>query len=128
MTRRRLWRPLAWLAVLGAGWVVTASWLLCKGLGRVDLFVFPYDQWLQLAACWRCMAWTPHSLHVLSHPLVVFLVSGLVPTVLLAMLGVMSLLLRRRRGNMLVGATMPLYGQSELARPPQLRRSGFDVG
>ena len=38
-------------------WEATASAVLCWGIGRLDLFEFPYDQWLEAAPWWRTNWW-----------------------------------------------------------------------
>lgn len=38
-------------------WIVAASNIYCAGIGRVDLFVFPFTQWLQIAPDWRANWW-----------------------------------------------------------------------
>ena len=65
-------------------WIIAASFLLCFGMERLDLFTFPYDQWLGLASCWRCVLWWPHGAdQYRTHPLPWFLLSGLLPTIAL---------------------------------------------
>ena len=67
-----------------ACWIIAASFLLCFGMERLDLLTFPYDQWLGLASCWRCMLWWPHGAdQYRTHPLPWFLLSGLLPTIVL---------------------------------------------
>jgi hypothetical protein len=38
-------------------WLVGASNIYCMGIGRPDLFVFPFTQWLQVAPYWRLNWW-----------------------------------------------------------------------
>lgn len=38
-------------------WLVVASDIYCAGIGRLDLFVFPFTQWLQVAPYWRLNGW-----------------------------------------------------------------------
>ena len=52
------------LAVIGAAilalpcaWEATASAVLCWGIGRIDLYQFPYTQWLETAPWWRFNWW-----------------------------------------------------------------------
>jgi hypothetical protein len=69
-----------------AFWIIAASFLVCFGMERLDLFTFPYHQWLDLASCWRCMLWWPHGANEYrTHPLPWFLLSGLLPTIVLGM-------------------------------------------
>jgi hypothetical protein len=38
-------------------WVAGASNIYCAGIGRLDLFVFPFTQWLIVAPYWRMNWW-----------------------------------------------------------------------
>src|SRR5271166_5927087 len=38
-------------------WTAGASAILCGGLDKSDLFVWPYTQWLQAAPWWRSDRW-----------------------------------------------------------------------
>jgi len=115
MTRR--------LLALGIGvlvlcwWIITASFLLCFGMERLDLFTPPYDQWLDLASCWRCMLWWPHGAdQYRTHPLPWFLLSGLLPTLLL---GVGIWKWRQYRPS------PSLYGDSQWAGSADLEAAGI---
>jgi type IV secretion system protein VirD4 len=41
------------LPVVAAGWVASASALYCFGTGKMDLFRFPFGQWIQAAPYWK---------------------------------------------------------------------------
>jgi type IV secretion system protein VirD4 len=38
-------------------WLAAASDIYCAGIGRLDLFVFPFTQWIQVAPYWRLNWW-----------------------------------------------------------------------
>jgi len=56
MMRRALLSTAAAIAA-AAGWTASSSAILCAGLGKSDLFVFPYAQWFEAAPWWRNSWW-----------------------------------------------------------------------
>jgi hypothetical protein len=113
----RTLRILAIVVLALMSWISAASFLLCFGMERLDLFTFPYDQWLDLAACWRCMVWWPHGAdEYRTHPLPWFLLSGLLPTVVLSA-GVWKWLRYRPSPS--------LYGDSQWAGSADLEAAGI---
>jgi hypothetical protein len=40
------------------GWIVGASFIYCRLSHHLDLFVFPFDQWLEIAPYWTINGWT----------------------------------------------------------------------
>ena len=44
-------------AVIGY-WIAAASYLYCRLSHHLDLFVAPYDQWLEIAPNWQATGWT----------------------------------------------------------------------
>lgn len=115
MTRRLLALGISVLVL--CCWVATASFLLCFGMERLDLFTFPYDQWLDLASCWRCMLWWPHGAdEYRTHPLPWFLLSGLLPTIVLG-IGIWKWWQYR--------PSPTLYGDSQWAGSADLEAAGI---
>ena len=47
---------LATIAILYA-WVATASAIYCAGIGRAELFVAPFTQWIQVLPYWSTNWW-----------------------------------------------------------------------
>lgn len=45
--------PLLAVPVVVYGWIVSASAIYLAGTGKMDLFRFPFAQWLQAAPWWR---------------------------------------------------------------------------
>ena len=100
-----------------ACWVIAASFLLCFGMERLDLLTFPYDQWLGLASCWRCVLWWPHGAdQYRTHPLPWFLLSGLLPTLVLG-IGIWKWWQYR--------PSPTLYGDSQWAGSADLEAAGI---
>lgn len=44
--------------VAGGFWIFTASFVYCRLSGHMALFVFPFDQWLDIAPYWTVTGWT----------------------------------------------------------------------
>ncbi|MGD0107119.1 MAG: hypothetical protein ABSC06_24240 [Rhodopila sp.] len=57
----RKYRTLATIGVailaVPCAWEASASAVLCWGIGRLDLYQFPYTQWLEAAPWWRTNWW-----------------------------------------------------------------------
>ena len=105
------------VVLVSACWIIAASFLLCFGMERLDLFTFPYDQWLDLAACWRRMLWWPHGTDdYRTHPLPWFMLSGLLPTIVLGA-GIWKWLRYRPSPS--------LYGDSQWAGSADLEAAGI---
>ena len=56
MMRRALLATTAAITV-PAGWLAASSAILCAGLGKMDLYRFPFDQWLQAAPWFHRSGW-----------------------------------------------------------------------
>lgn len=79
-------------------WEVAVSFILCLGIGRLDLFKFPFDQWLQNAIWFDSMLWWPHTFtQWVHHPLGWFFIAS-VPTTAIAA-GICWQLWQKKRGK-----------------------------
>jgi type IV secretion system protein VirD4 len=109
------------LVATGALWVVSASWLYLWSVGpRFDLFVFPYDQWIEVVPFWDATPWM--RVYVIG--------SAAVPTIALALI-VCGICRRRFKRSRLrrprAGGLRPTkpgvtdnHGHSAWATPEQL--------
>jgi len=77
MMRRALLATTAAIAAT-AGWIASSSAILCAGLGKSDLFVFPFDQWLEAAPWFHRSNWWVETW---------IIVSAAIPTAVLALCG-----------------------------------------
>jgi hypothetical protein len=107
------WKWLAAGILLAIGWIGAASFLLCLGRNHLEWFVFPYDQWLIAALYFKHMLWWPQGMDAwMTHPLPWFVLAGLTPSFVLAVLW-FSRFGRRKRPSP--------YGASEWASSADLR-------
>lgn len=90
-------------------WLVVASAIYCAGIGRQDLFVWPFDQWLQVAPYWRSNWWITLWL----------VVSAAAPTFVLSVCTVLLFRSYRRAGS--------LYGKTAWATPKDMARGGLRI-
>jgi hypothetical protein len=88
-------------------WIVGASDIYCNGIGRPDLFVFPWDQWLQVLPYWRANWWVTFWV----------VVSAAMPT---AIFGLSRFLWLKRRQS---GG--PVYGKTQWATPQEMASSNI---
>lgn len=101
------------IPVSAAVWIVAASALFCKGIGRSDLFVFPFLQWVEFGLpYWHANWWI--KLWVCAGGLIplLFLVSGWI-----GLIG--SLTGRKKQPN--------LYGSTGWASPAEMRQGGIKL-
>lgn len=105
----RLAKVAALVVIVPAAWSVAASAIYCAGTGRMELFVFPYTQWLQAAPWWR------YSLVV---GLWVF-ISAALPTLALLLCAAVAFRRYRRLGR------QPLYGDSTFAGAAEQRQGSI---
>jgi hypothetical protein len=97
--------------VVACGWIASASAIYLAGTGKMDLFRFPFTQWLEAAPWWR-LNWIM--------TLWVGLSAG-VPTLvlLLCMFGLVRHAWRNR------GKPKSVYGDTGWATPQQMETGGL---
>ncbi len=62
-------------------WIMSTSFLMCLGRDHLELFIFPYGQWIEAALAWQSMLWLPKSWAAgVHHPLPWFFMAPLLPT------------------------------------------------
>lgn len=97
-------------AAVGA-WVVIASYAYCRLSSHMDLFVFPWDQWLDIAPYWNVNGWTKAYV----------VISAAIP--ILLMVGIAYGVITRLKRSFLPS----LYGKTGWARPAQMKASGIST-
>jgi hypothetical protein len=107
MKQALLW--VAGITIAAAVWVVSASWLYLLFVGRRDLFVAPYCQWIDAAPYVNATVWM--KIYVVG--------SAAIPAVVLATypVAVIKQRLRNRRPA--------LYGRSTWAGDADMRTGGI---
>lgn len=96
---------LASIPIAAGAWIAVASKIYCSGIGRPDLFAFPWDQWIQVLPYWRANWWV--TLWVV--------VSAALPTLLFG--SPIYLWLRRRI------TSQPIYGRTRWATKREMTDS-----
>ena len=97
------------LVVAPFGWLAGASAIFCYGTGKMDLYRFPFLQWVEAAPWWRLSGWI--TLWVC--------VSAAIPS--LALLAVIALMVRFGRTAALRRQRVrPVYGETGWATKPEM--------
>ena len=97
-------------AAVGA-WVVMASYAYCRLSNHMDLFVFPWDQWLDIAPDWNVNGWTK----------VYVVISAAIPTLLMAA-AAYGVITRLKR------SLIPsLYGKTGWANRDDMHKGGLQL-
>jgi hypothetical protein len=102
-------KVIAPIIIAPVAWMVAASAIYCAGVGKIDLFAFPYTQWLQAAPWWR-YSW--------SVGLWVY-ISAALPTLVLLICTAGAVRYYRRPSR------RPLYGDSQWASDAEMRAGGI---
>lgn len=97
-----------------AAWLVAASYLYCRGIGRPEWFEFPYDQWWLVLPAWRYNWATTFWV----------MVSGAIPTLALAFVVKSAF---RWVFPMQAAAQSELYGRTGWASQDDMIRGGLQV-
>ncbi|MGD0107268.1 MAG: hypothetical protein ABSC06_25000 [Rhodopila sp.] len=112
----RKYRNLAAIGVailaVPCAWEATASAVLCWGIGRLDLYQFPYTQWLETAPWWRVNWWLTFWV----------VLSAIIATLIWAPItfGGARFLVRRR-------VQQSLYGKTGWAESTDIQRGGLQL-
>ncbi len=91
-------------------WVVGASYVYCRLSHHLDLFVYPWMQWLDIAPDWTINGWT--KAYVVA--------SAAAATAPFVGLGALLLRLHQQR-------RLPVYGKSGWATPAQMDKGGIST-
>jgi type IV secretory pathway TraG/TraD family ATPase VirD4 len=99
--------------ITAAVWTVVGSAILCKMAGRMEAFVFPWDQWWEYAFSWYGANWWATACVIISGVL------AAVPALAIGAL-VIAWMTRRRPGA-------GVYGKTGWANQKQMQAGGLST-
>lgn len=101
------------IVAVPAGWVVAASAIYLSAVGRRDLFVWPFDQWLGVAPYWGRSNW---------YASLLITASAAAPTAAMLAIAYVAVIVWRRNAG-----TTAVYGKTKWASRRQMDKANIST-
>jgi hypothetical protein len=103
-------------AAVVAAWTVLASAILCKMMGQMAAFVFPFDQW------WRGLSWFHLNWQIVWLGLLNVIASGILAALPVLAIGLLLVRVTLKR------PAVPVYGKTAWATREHMQAQGLSAG